>query len=379
MSDMSKKNAGPLSVTIIVAGLLLLGAGGAMVVRSERRTNKVPMSASPKPVTVIRAKEATYRRSRAYVGTLHPWVEANVGPQLVSAYVDTVLVRPGATVRRGDVLATLDCRNASAASSAIAMGARAVEARQRALANEATRTQKLLDRGYASANETEQLLAQSAAESAQLEAQRATLAKSSLEVGDCVLRAPFDGEIGDRFADPGTFVRPGSAIVSVIDRGTVRFAADAPEIDFAVVAPDTPVKIHADAVDLALEGKIARRAPHADRDTRTVHFEVDFPNPTHAIPVDTTAEVRIDYGDVIQVTELPLYAATVRGKRATVFTVVDEVVRAKSVAVVGELGGALFVDRAIEPNAAVVTEGRALVADGDRVDAKEADVKGAKL
>jgi len=37
-------------------------------------------------------------------------------------------------------------------------------------------------------------------------------------VSDCVLRAPFDGEIATRLVDPGAFVRPGTSIVSVIDR-----------------------------------------------------------------------------------------------------------------------------------------------------------------
>ena len=41
-------------------------------------------------------------------------------------------VRPGATVKHGEVLATLDCRDASAAQLAVANEARAVEAKQRA-------------------------------------------------------------------------------------------------------------------------------------------------------------------------------------------------------------------------------------------------------
>ncbi len=264
-------------------------------------------------------KAATFRASRSYVGTLRPWVQADVGPQLVSAYVDTVLVRSGAHVKRGEVLATLDCRNASTASSAIAMQARAIEARQKAVEDEANRTQKLLSGGYASANEAEQALAQSEAEAAQLGAQRATLAHSSLEVGDCVLRAPFDGEVGDRFIDPGAFVRPGTAIVSVVDRSTVRFAADVPEVDFPVVAPKGTVHIHVDASGQDVEGVIARRAPHADAQVRTIHFEVDLANADREIPVDTTGEVRIEFGDPVPASTVPLYAAIVRGARATVF------------------------------------------------------------
>lgn len=359
-----------ISIGIVAGALVLLGAGGLLVRRSEAKVNKVALAAAPKPVTVVNAEATTFRPTHAYVGTLHPWVEANVGPQLVSAYVDTVLVRPGAKVHRGDILATLDCRNASAASNAIAMQARAIEARQKAVSDEANRTKTLLDKGFASANETEQIMAQSAAELAQLEAQKATMAKSTIEVGDCVLRSPFDGEIGDRYLDPGAFARPGAAIVSVIDRSTVRFAADVPEVDFAVVAEGTKVHLHADAVGLDLDGDVIRRAPHADTDARTVHFEVDIPNKDKSIPVDTTAEATIAYGDPVPVTQVPLFAATVRNGKAVVWSVAESTAHVHTAAVIGESGGSLFIDQTVAPGSKIVTEGRALLVDGDKVAAK---------
>lgn len=362
---------GILAAAIAIGTIAAVAGGGAMVLRAEARTNNVALASSPRRVSCVRAKEAEYRASRTYVGTLRPWVEAEVGPQLVSAYVDTVLVRPGAHVKRGDVLATLDCRNASTASSAIAMQARALEARQKAVEDEARRTQRLLDGGFASPNEVEQALAQSASQAAQLEAQRATLAHSSLEVGDCVLRAPFDGDVGDRFVDPGAFVRPGTAIVSIVDRTTVRFAADVPEVDFPVVAPSVAVRIHVDASSQDLEGVIARRSPHADRDVRTIHFEVDIPDPDRAIPVDTTGEAQIDVGAPVPASELPLHAATVRNGKASVFLVQDGRAHGLTCPVLGERDGNLLVDRTLPPGAMVVTEGRALLADGDRVDSAE--------
>jgi RND family efflux transporter MFP subunit len=368
---MARGAARQASVVIGIGAAVALAAGGAMVLRAEAKTNKVALASSAKQATFVRAKATTFRESRSYVGTLHSWVEANVGPQFISAYVDTVLVRPGAQVKRGEVLATLDCRNASTVRTAITMQARALEAKQGAFADEARRTQKLLDGGFASANEVEQALAQSASELAQLEAQRATMAHSSLEVDDCVLRAPFDGEVGDRFIDPGAFARPGTAIVSVLDRSTARFAADVPEVDFGVVAPKAAVRIHVDATGLDIDGAVARRAPHADQDTRTVHFEVDIPNPKRDIPVDTTGEARIPFGDDKPATVLPLYAATVRGVRATVFVIDQGRARARTLAVLGEVGDYLFLEPTLEAGAAVVTEGRALLNDGDRVEGRE--------
>ncbi len=358
-------------MAIGVSAIAIVLVGGLMAWRADARTNKIALAARPKPVTAVRAKRALYRSTRTYVGTLQPWLQANVGPQLVSAYVDTVLVRPGAVVKKGEVLATLDCREASAATKAVAARARALDARQQAVEHEAARTQGLLNGGFVSPNEAEQKNAQSASEAAQVDSERANLARSSLDVNDCIMRAPFNGEIAQRLIDPGAFVRPGTTIVRVIDRDTVRMTADAPEMDFDVVPAGTRVAVHVYATKRDLPGTITRRSPAADPSTRTVHFEVDLPDPTRAIPVGTTGEVRIEVGAPVPATEVPLYAATVRGDEATVFVVDHGVAQARTVAVKGEAQGSLFLDSVLAPGAFVVTEGRALLVNGDRVDLKE--------
>jgi RND family efflux transporter MFP subunit len=356
-----------VSFIIGLAAFVALLCAVGLLLHAESRVEKTSLADKPRPVSVVQARAESYRHSNHYVGTLRPWVEANVGPQFISAYVDAVLVRPGAMVKRGDVLATLDCRNASSASTAVKMQARALEARQKALADQSDRQSKLLNGGYASVNEVEQAIAQTTAEEAQLDSQKAQLANRTLEVGDCVLRAPFTGEVGDRFYDPGAFVRPGMAIVSVVDRSTVRFVADVPENDFEVVAPTTPVHIKVEATKTELDGTITRRAPHADSDSRTVRFEVDLANPGRTIPTDTTGEISINVGAPIDVSALPLDAAKVANGKATIFVVENGIAHARTVAQVGEAGGTVYVDHSLAPGTSVVTEGRALLQEGDHV------------
>ena len=60
-------------------------------------------------------------------------------------------------------------------------------------------------------------------------------------------------------------------------------------------------------------------------------------------------------------------AAMVRGDAATVFVVDAGTARKRKVAVLGESGGTLFVSPALGASVRVVTEGRALLKDGDRV------------
>lgn len=358
----------PIGIGIAVIALLALGA--LMVFHAESKNNRVALTDDPKPVTVVEALGTTYRASRTYVGTLEPWISASVGPQLVSAYVDTVLVRPGAIVKKGDVLATLDCKTASATSQAVAMQARALETRQKAAANESARVQGLLDGGFVSPNEAEQKEAQSASEQAQLLATQAKLLGTSLEVNDCILRSPFAGEIATRSTDPGAFVRPGVPIVTVVDRSTVRVTADAPEVDFDVINPGTKVTVHVVSTNRDLTATISRRAPSADPSTRTVHFELDVSDPEKSIPVGTTAEVRIEVGAPAPATMVPLSAATVRGNKVSVFVIEGDLAHVRIVPLKGELSGKLYLDPQLAAGARVVTEGRSLLGEGDRVAAR---------
>ncbi|MEP6652352.1 MAG: efflux RND transporter periplasmic adaptor subunit [Myxococcales bacterium] len=358
-------------VRIVVAGgtAALVGLGLLLVTRADSHVNKVTLESRPKGVTVVTARAAQYRASRRYVGTIMPWVEARIGPQLISAYVDTVLVRPGDIVKRGQVIATLDCRNASASSKAVSMQARAIQTEQEALSHEAARVAELKEGGFASANEIEKRAAQSASKEAELMETQARMQRATLEVNDCVLRAPFAGEIATRSADPGAFVHPGTAVATVISRNTVRVVGEVPEADFGVVAATTPVRIRALATGKELRATIARRSPAADLSTRTIHLEIDVPDPEHTLPVGTTAELEVDVGQPSPATEIPLIAAAVRGDKATVFIVVGRQARKAVLSVKGERGGSLFVEPSLRAGAHVVTEGRSVLKDGDNVEA----------
>ena len=368
-TETDPRNRG-LRVRLVVAGgtALVVGLGGLLMSRAESHVNKVALESRPKGVTVVVARAASYRPSRRYVGTLLPWSEARVGPQLISAYVDTVLVRPGDVVKRGQVIATLDCRNASASSRAVAMQARAIQTEQEAIAHESARVAELKEGGFASPNEIERHAADSAAKEAQVMETKAKMQRATLEVNDCVLRAPFAGEIAARLVDPGAFVRPGIDVASVVDRNTVRVVAEVPEADFDVARVGVPVVIRALATNRELHAKIARRSPAADLATRTIHVEIDVPDPERSLPVGTTAELGIDVGEPKPATEIPLIAAAVRGLKATLFVVEGPQAKKAVYLIEGERGGYLFLEPSLPAGSRVVTEGRALLQDGDSVE-----------
>ncbi len=95
----TQRRSPAVPIVITLAVVVVLALGWLLVRRAESNVNKVALSSTAKPVTVVAAQEAKFRESRVYIGTLRPWIEAQVGPQFISAYVDTVLVRPGATAQ----------------------------------------------------------------------------------------------------------------------------------------------------------------------------------------------------------------------------------------------------------------------------------------
>ena len=89
------------------------------------------------------------------------------------------------------------------------------------------------------------------------------------------------------------------------------------------------------------------------------------------MPVDTTGEVRIEVGEPQPSSEIPVSAASTNGEKATIFVVEDGVAHARTLKVRGERGGSLYFDtNDLKPGTSIVTEGRALLVDGDRVDAR---------
>ena len=86
-----------------------------------------------------------------------------------------------------------------------------------------------------------------------------------------------------------------------------------------------------------------------------------------------TAELRIAVGHTEPATAIPLYAASVRGTKASLFVVDGDVAHKRTVLVKGELNGMLYCEPDLKPGALVVSEGRALLSDNDKVSANASE------
>ncbi len=268
-------------------------------------------------------------------------VEANVTALTafqVGGRVARVSVEEGQFVRKGQVLAELDCsdyRNAYEASAGQATaveaaaiqamnGVRAQELQQARIEferaqDEYQRQKYLYDHQSLPANDFHKIEAvylasqqrySMAQEGARIEEKQAAqgqahaangqLSEAEKHVGDCRLRAPISGFVGMRHVDVGDTVVPGNPVFSVLDLDPVKVRVGIPEAEIGKVHEDARAVVTIPSLNSQrFEGKVEAVGFSADSVSRTFTTKIAIPNPTHVLRAGMVSESRI-YGSAIK-------------------------------------------------------------------------------
>lgn len=195
----------------------------------------------------------------------------------------------GDSVTEGQVLAKIDDTSIRQSVRELDAGVQMARAnRQEAEANlahlrsELNRRRPLLDRQMITEGEIEELEnnvrraeQQVAVAEATIEQNQARLTSARENLRNTEIRAPFDGLIGERYIDRGTYVSPGQTIFNIVDDGDIFVTVRLPERDAPRVHLDTPVEVRVGALGSApLQGRIHRIAPALDPSTRSLRVDV---------------------------------------------------------------------------------------------------------
>ncbi|MBS0170054.1 MAG: efflux RND transporter periplasmic adaptor subunit [Nitrospira sp.] len=154
------------------------------------------------------------------------------------------------------------------------------------------------------------------------------------------VRAPYDGIVTARFADPGALIQIATSsatsaipLFTIMDLNTVRIYANVPQDDSPWVIPGktaATVKV-TELPGRSFTGRVTRSTLALDPSTRSLLVEVDLPNPDHALRPGTFAEVSLGLREIPQALVVPPQAVISTPKGKSVFIVEDG--KAKSVAV----------------------------------------------
>ena len=271
-----KPRRGLVATTSIVVVLVVLAGVAALFLRERsanaRQVELLKQRAEQGPVVrVAPVKLGPADR----VVTLPAEVRAEQKATLyakVSGYVKTMGVDKGTKVQQGQELAVLE-------SPDLDEQVAAAEAELRLRNQQLRRSEQLTKTGFVSQQEREQL------EEAVKVAQTG-LARAKVQKGYQVIRAPFDGTVTARFADPGTLLPAATGSTSAaqpllemaqLDR--LRIALQLGQEDASRVRVGDPVMLQIDPTGPALRAPVSRLSQALDPRTRTMLCEIDLVAP----------------------------------------------------------------------------------------------------
>ncbi len=313
----------------------------------------------------------------------------------VTGRIDEVLVEEGMRVAAGQPLARLD---ASQARAQLALAAAQLDAARRALDETAVR----LAQARVDLRRQESLVADGIATPAAVDAARAEVdaLAARLEVGrgdvevarraegvrrqdlaDTVIRAPFDGIVVSKDAQPGEMISPISAgggftrtgVCTLVDMASLEIEVDVNESFIQRVEPGQRVVAVLDAYpDWKIPAHVITSVPTADRQKATVKVRIGFDEIDRRVLPDMG--VKVSFLEEAPAGEAPAAAllvprAAVRGTGgdAHVFVVADGRARRRPVHLGAERGDDVEVRSGVGAGEPVVVAGPQGLADGERV------------
>ncbi len=264
-------------MTIAGFALVALAAGGTaalVVVRNraearEREDRAHAIELGPL-VEVGHVTAAPPTREITVPGEVHALAESTIYAK-VSGYLKLIHVDKGDRVKRDEVLGVIEAPEVEAQATAqradLAVK-KLTESRDRLLLQGGLLSQADLDQAAANVNISE-----------------AALKQLSTLSGYQVIRAPFDGVITARFADPGALLQAATSnvsalpLVTVANMDRVRVQAFLAQSDALFVHEGDAATVWAEEkADVRAEAKVTRIAKELDARTRTMLTEIEIDN-----------------------------------------------------------------------------------------------------
>jgi RND family efflux transporter MFP subunit len=324
-----------------IAGALIM-VGLASCSKHEDPEDK--RDQEPVSVSVVKASRADLSRDIVLTADFKPFQSIDVMAK-VAGYVKAINVDVGSRVQMGQLIATLEIPEMVDDMARAKATLERSESEVARAQDEVQRTQSVRDIAHLSysrlANVSKArpgLIAQQEIDDAQskdmvAEAQIAS-AKSALaaaqqqvHVSDAELErvktmlnytrvtAPFAGVITKRYADTGSMIQAGTAsttqampLVQLAENTLLRLILPVPESAVATVHIGQQVEVRVPTLKRTFAGKVSRFADSLALDTRTMHTEVDVPNPDWLLIPGMYAEVNLGLEKREHVVTIPITA-----------------------------------------------------------------------
>lgn len=345
-----------LFIAILVAAVLLAWRWYGRAPTKADDHDPAASSADP-PAAVARVERRTIADTLKISGEFKPFQDVDVHAK-VAGYIKTIFVDVGTHVKQGQPLAILEVPELTAQLAGADAGVRrANEEIGRALGDlERARSshaaahvayKRLSDaaktrEGLVAQQELDDAQAKDLESEAQVSSAKASLsaAQQALEVAQANkkqvqalsdytrITAPFAGVVTTRYADTGALVAAGTSsstqatpVVRLAQVSVLRLVLPVPESVAAQIHLQDPVKVHVQALNQDIHGRVSRFADALDLQTRTMETEIDCENRDGRLMPGMYTESEIALNQAANALTLPLEAVVRNGDDATVLEV----------------------------------------------------------
>jgi len=196
------------------------------------------------------------------------------------------------------------------------------------------------------------------------------------------ITAPFAGVVTQRYANLGALLQAGTSsstqampVVRLSQDDLFRLVIPVPESYVPYIHVGDPVKVVVPSLARAVPGQVSRFSVDVKEDTRTMHTEVDVPNPEHVLLPGLYAEATLTLERHDQALSVPLQAVTHEGKKAHVLVVNGQGrIEERSVDLGVQTPNDVEITSGLSDGERVVVSDRSSLKPGDAVEAKTIEV-----
>jgi RND family efflux transporter MFP subunit len=183
-------------------------------------------------------------------------------------------------------------------------------------------------RNLAASSQVDAAEAALSAAQSQLAAAKAKLAQHQTLYDYSRITAPFSGVVTERYANFGTLMQAGTSsstqampLVKLSQDDLFRLVIPVPEAYVRFIKIGDQVNVNVPSLKHTFPGKVARFSVDVRTDTRTMHTEVDVPNPHRMLLPGLYAEARLELDRREDIPSVPLQALSHATDKITVYVV----------------------------------------------------------
>lgn len=357
--------AGVAAVSLAVSGCGRRGAQGQQPAQAAAASQKESDAATAAmTVTVGAVRSAPVVRSVQATGSVQPWQEVIIGPEVGGYRVSAVLVDVGDTVKAGQVLVRLssDLLEAEVASRRAAV--RSAEADALNASAALRRGETIKSSGALSDADLDRLRAEQIAAQARVESARSDLHTAELRLKYTSVTSPDDGVVSARTVSVGQIAQAGTEMLRLLRQKRIEWRAEVPEALVGLVKPGQSVSITS-ADGTKIEGKVRAVAPTVSIANRTALVYVDIHSGNARPGMFARGSIDVGTGDALLV---PAPSVVMQDGYSYVFVLKEgDRVERRRVQAANVRGTDMELTSGVEAGERIAVKGAGFLKDGDTV------------